>query len=50
MTGLQAAREISRRGLLVRMLMLSMYDNEQYLLAALQAGRVGLCAQVGGRP
>ena len=39
MTGLQAAREISRRELPVRMLMLSMYDNEQYLLAALQAGR-----------
>ena len=41
MTGLQAAREISRRGLPVRMLMLSMYDNEQYLLAALQAGASG---------
>jgi CheY-like chemotaxis protein len=33
MTGLQAAREISRRELPVRMLMLSMYDNEQYLTA-----------------
>jgi DNA-binding NarL/FixJ family response regulator len=41
MTGLQAAREISRRELPVRMLMLSMYDNEQYLLAALQAGASG---------
>ena len=41
MTGIQAAREISRRGLPVRMLMLSMYDNEQYLLAALQAGASG---------
>ena len=34
MTGLQAAREISRRGLPVPMLMLSMHDNEQYLFEA----------------
>ena len=41
MTGIQAAREISRRAPEVRLLMLSMYDNEQYLLAALQAGASG---------
>ncbi len=41
MTGLQAAREIQRRGLPVRMLMLSMYDNEQYLFEALRLGAAG---------
>ena len=41
MTGLQAAREMTRRASDVRILMLSMYDNEQYLLAALQAGASG---------
>jgi DNA-binding NarL/FixJ family response regulator len=41
MTGLQAAREISRRSPGVRMLMLSMYDNEQYFFEALKAGASG---------
>jgi len=41
MTGLQAAREISRRNSSVRTLMLSMHDNEQYFFAALQAGACG---------
>ena len=41
MTGLQAAREIQRRELPVRMLMLSMYDNEQYLFEALRLGAAG---------
>lgn len=41
MTGLQAAREITRRGLDVKMLMLSMYDNEQYLFEALKLGASG---------
>ena len=41
MTGLQAAREISRRFPTVRMLILSMYDNEQYLFEALKAGASG---------
>ena len=41
MTGLQAAREISRRGLQVQMLMLSMHDNEQYLFEALKLGAAG---------
>jgi DNA-binding NarL/FixJ family response regulator len=41
MTGLQAAREISRRAPSVRTLMLSMHDNEQYFFSALQAGACG---------
>lgn len=41
MTGLQAAREISRRSPDVRILMLSMYDNEQYFFEALKAGASG---------
>lgn len=41
MTGIQAAREIGRRFPEVRMLMLSMYDNEQYLFEALKAGASG---------
>ncbi len=41
MTGLQAAREISRRAPGVRTLMLSMHDNEQYFFSALQAGASG---------
>jgi DNA-binding NarL/FixJ family response regulator len=41
MTGLQAAREVSRRASDVRILMLSMYDNEQYFFEALKAGACG---------
>ncbi|MCV7382828.1 response regulator [Mycolicibacter longobardus] len=41
MTGLQAAREISRSHPRVRMLMLSMHDNEQYFFEALKAGASG---------
>jgi DNA-binding NarL/FixJ family response regulator len=41
MTGLQAAREIARRAPTVRVLMLSMYDNEQYFFEALRAGACG---------
>jgi len=41
MTGLQAAREINRTYPNVRMLMLSMYDNEQYFFEALKAGASG---------
>jgi len=41
MTGLQAARELSRRKPGVRMLMLSMHDNEQYFFEALKAGASG---------
>jgi DNA-binding NarL/FixJ family response regulator len=41
MTGLQAARDMSRRGLAVRVLLLSMYDNEQYVFEAMKAGAAG---------
>jgi DNA-binding NarL/FixJ family response regulator len=41
MTGIQAAREISRRAPGIRLLMLSMYDNEQYLFESLKAGASG---------
>jgi DNA-binding NarL/FixJ family response regulator len=41
MTGLQAAREMSRRAPGVRILMLSMYDNEQYFFEALKVGASG---------
>jgi DNA-binding NarL/FixJ family response regulator len=41
MTGLQSAREMSRRAPAVRILMLSMYDNEQYFFEALKAGASG---------
>ena len=41
LTGLQAAREISRRCPDVRTLILSMYDREQYLFEAIAAGTSG---------
>jgi len=41
MTGLQAAREINRRHPQVRILILSMYDNEQYFFESLKAGASG---------
>ena len=41
MTGLQAAREISRRREPPRILMLSMHDNEQYFFEALKLGASG---------
>ncbi|KQV06809.1 response regulator [Leifsonia sp. Root112D2] len=41
MTGIQAAREISRRSPEIRILILSMYDNEQYFFEALKAGASG---------
>ncbi len=41
LTGLQAARELSRRRPDIRILMLSMYDNEQYFFEALKAGAAG---------
>jgi DNA-binding NarL/FixJ family response regulator len=40
-TGLQAAREITRRRPDVRVLMLSMHDNEQFLFEAIRAGAAG---------
>lgn len=41
MTGLQAAREISRRSPHTTVLMLSMHDNEQFLFEALKSGASG---------
>jgi DNA-binding NarL/FixJ family response regulator len=41
MTGLQAARELSRLMPDLRILILTMYDNEQYLFEALKAGASG---------
>ncbi len=41
MTGIQAAREIHRTRPGVRILMLSMYDNEQYFFESLKAGASG---------
>jgi DNA-binding NarL/FixJ family response regulator len=41
MTGLQAARELSKRRPELRMLILSMHDDEGYLYEALRAGTAG---------
>src|SRR5262249_35247618 len=41
MTGLQAARELNRRKPELRVLILWMHDNEQYLYEALRAGASG---------
>lgn len=41
LTGLQAARELSKRRPELRLLMLSMYDNEQYFFEALKSGASG---------
>jgi DNA-binding NarL/FixJ family response regulator len=41
LTGLQAARELSRRRPELRVLILSMHDNEQYLFEALRSGASG---------
>lgn len=41
MTGIQAARELSRRAGSPKILMLSMYDNEQYFFESLKAGASG---------
>jgi len=47
MTGIQAAREIRERAPEVRVLMLSMYDNEQYFFEALSAGASGYVLKSG---
>ena len=47
LTGLQAARELSRRRPELRLLMLSMYDNEQFLFEALKAGACGYVLKSG---
>jgi DNA-binding NarL/FixJ family response regulator len=41
LTGIQAAAELHRRRPGLRLLMLSMYDNEQFLLESLRAGASG---------
>ena len=41
MTGLQAARELTHRRPALRILMLSMHENEQFLFEALRAGASG---------
>jgi DNA-binding NarL/FixJ family response regulator len=41
MTGLQATRELTRRSPRIRVLVLSMHDNEQYFFEALKAGASG---------
>jgi DNA-binding NarL/FixJ family response regulator len=41
MTGLQAARELARRTPSTRILLLSMYDSEQYFFEALKVGASG---------
>jgi DNA-binding NarL/FixJ family response regulator len=47
MTGLQAAYELSRRRPELRVLILSMHDNEQYLFEALRAGASGYVLKSG---
>jgi DNA-binding NarL/FixJ family response regulator len=46
-TGLQAARELGRRRPELRILILSMYDNEQFLFEALKAGTSGYVLKSG---
>ncbi len=47
MTGLQAARELQARRPDVRVLMLSMHDNEQYFFEALKVGASGYVLKSG---
>jgi DNA-binding NarL/FixJ family response regulator len=47
MTGIQAAAELSRRKPEVKLLMLSMYDSEQYLFESLRAGASGYVLKSG---
>jgi DNA-binding NarL/FixJ family response regulator len=46
-TGLQATRELSRRRPDLRILILSMYDNEEFLFEALKAGASGYVLKSG---
>ena len=48
-TGLQAAREITHRKPEVRVLMLSMHDNEQFLFEAIRVGASGYVLKSAGR-
>jgi DNA-binding NarL/FixJ family response regulator len=45
-TGLQAAQELSRRRPEVRTLILSMYENEQFLFEALRSGLPGMSSSL----
>ena len=47
MTGIQAATELSRRAPEMRLLMLSMFDSEQYLFESLKAGASGYVLKSG---
>jgi DNA-binding NarL/FixJ family response regulator len=47
MTGLQAVRELSRRKPELRSLILSMYENDQFLFEALKAGASGYVLKSG---
>jgi DNA-binding NarL/FixJ family response regulator len=47
MTGIQAATELSKQKPEIRLLMLSMYDSEQYLFEALRAGASGYVLKSG---
>ena len=47
MTGLQAAREITHRDPKVRVLILSMHENDEYLFEALRAGASGYVLKTG---
>ena len=50
MTGLQAAHELSRRQPELRVLILSMHDNEQYFFEALKSGASGYVLKTVGEP
>lgn len=47
LTGIQAAKELSKRHPGIRVLMLSMYDSEQFLFEALRAGASGYVLKSG---
>jgi DNA-binding NarL/FixJ family response regulator len=47
LTGLQAARELAQRRPELRLLMLSMYDNEQFVFEALRVGASGYVLKSG---
>src|SRR3954468_2328785 len=47
MTGIQAAAELSKRKPDIRLLMISMYDSEQFLFEALRAGASGYVLKSG---
>ena len=47
MTGIQAATELSKRRPEIRLLMLSMYDSEQFLFESLRAGASGYVLKSG---